>query len=109
MINAYIDFFRRYANFKGKSSVGEFWWVALINLIIGICLAFVGETGIKIAGVYGLITIIPGLAITVRRLHDTDRSGFNILWIFVPILGWIILLVCLARRNDNGVPRSLLR
>jgi uncharacterized membrane protein YhaH (DUF805 family) len=55
---------------------------------------------------YGLATLIPGLAVTIRRLHDTDRSGWNILWGLVPLVGGFILLYFYVSDGDRG-PQSL--
>ena len=96
MVAAYKDFFKRYFDFNGKTSVSGYWWVVLVNIIISTILGFLGTIGATISGIYGLVTLIPGLAIFVRRMHDTNRSGWNILWVLLPIIGWIILLVYLV-------------
>ena len=95
MLEAYKEYFQRYFDFSGKTSRSGYWWVVLANLIIGTVLGFLGSIGTTISAVYSLITIIPGLAIVNRRLHDTGRSGWNLLWLLLPIIGWIILLVYL--------------
>ena len=119
-------FFQRYAQFRGYASRSEFWWVALFNGLIGLGLYLllfmviglgaaadsssddVGTgTGIGMIVVmllyfaYAIAIFIPGLAITVRRLHDTGKSGLWLLIAFVPG-GSIVLLVffCLESRPD---------
>ena len=96
MINAYKEYFTRYFDFSGKTTRAGYWWVVLANIIIAFALGLLGSLGTTISSVYSIATLIPGIAISIRRLHDTGRSGWNLLWAFVPIVGWIILLVYLA-------------
>ena len=98
MIDAYQEYFTRYFDFDGKTSRGGYWWVVLANIIISAILGLLGSLGVTISTVYGLITIIPGIAIAIRRLHDTNRSGWNLLWLLFPIVGWVILLFYLASK-----------
>ena len=93
MINAYKEYFTRYFDFSGKTTRAGYWWVVLANIIIAFALGLLGSLGTTISSVYSIATLIPGIAISIRRLHDTGRSGWNLLWAFVPIVGWIILLV----------------
>ena len=97
MINAYSDYFQRYFDFSGRTTRANYWWVVLVNIIIGFVLGFLGSLGEIISIVYSLVTIIPGLAIVIRRLHDTNRSGWNLLWLLLPIFGWVILLFYLIQ------------
>ena len=119
-------FFQRYAQFRGYASRSEFWWVALFNglvglgiyvllfMVIGLGGALGGSsddvgtgTGIGMIVVmllyfaYAIAIFIPGLAITVRRLHDIGKSGLWLLIAFIPG-GSIVLLVfyCLESRPD---------
>lgn len=101
MIEAYKDYFKRYFDFSGKTSLGGFWWVVLANIIISTVLGFLGFFGATLASVYSLVTLIPGIAIAVRRLHDTNRSGFNLFWLLLPLIGWIILIVFLASNTKK--------
>jgi len=89
-------FFQKYAQFRGRASRSEFWWLYLFNFLVGVVLAIL----IAIAPVfrvveflYDLAIIVPGLALNARRLHDTNRSGWWQLLVLIPIVGWIILLV----------------
>lgn len=102
MINAYKEYFTRYFDFSGKTSRAGYWWVVLANIIIGFILGLLGSLGVTLSSIYSLITIIPGLAIVIRRLHDTNRSGWNLLWLLVPIIGWIILVVFLASAGKKA-------
>jgi len=91
----------KYATFSGRALRSEYWYFYLFNVLASIVLgvvdsmAFGMQAGI-LRGLFGLAMILPTLAAGARRLHDTDRSGWwQLLW-FVPIIGWIILIVFLA-------------
>ena len=101
----YFAVLRNYAQFSGRARRMEFWMFVLINFAIGIVLGFIESLlGIPsvLSGLYGLAVLIPGIAVTIRRLHDTGRSG--ILWLIglIPIIGWIILIIFLAEDSKPG-------
>ena len=74
--------------------------LAFIDGMVG---TFNPETGFGVlSGIYGLAVMIPGLAVTIRRLHDTDRSGWWWLICLIPIIGVIVLLVFLATDGTSG-------
>ena len=78
--------FRNYANFKGRASRSEFWWFSLFTLIVQLA-----TSGFEVlGGLVSLALLLPGLAVHVRRLHDTDRRGWWVLW---PALGFAFALV----------------
>ena len=101
-MNWYLQALKKYADFSGRARRKEYWFFVLFNIIISIvlsiCDVFLGtysaaaNMGI-LAGIYSLAVLIPGIAVTVRRLHDTGRSGWWILIVLVPIVGWIVLLI----------------
>ena len=113
---------RRYAEFSGRSRRKEYWMFFLLNLLIGLVVwglllatfvAGMSEEAMTVVMtpvfiLYGLVAlafIIPGLAVTVRRLHDTDRSGWNILLGLIPIVGVILLLVFYCTEGTPGPNR----
>ncbi|MEU9922137.1 DUF805 domain-containing protein [Streptomyces griseoluteus] len=101
----YVDVLKKYAVFSGRARRQEYWMFFLFNLIISIVLAIVDaalDTQV-LQLVYGLAVLIPGLAVAVRRLHDTGRSGWWILISLIPLVGFIILLVFLA---SEGKPEA---
>jgi uncharacterized membrane protein YhaH (DUF805 family) len=112
MVEAVKKFFNNYANFNGRSTRADYWWVVLASACFGFVVGFIGglmgESGIKIIstimGLYSLAILVPSLAITVRRLHDTNKSGWFILISLVPFVGSIILLVflCLDSVNEGN-------
>ncbi|UGY90294.1 DUF805 domain-containing protein [Streptomyces gobiensis] len=94
----YVDVLKKYAVFNGRARRQEYWMFALISLVISIVLTIVDAvlgTGF-IVGLYSLAVLLPSLAVGVRRLHDTDRSGWWLLIALIPLVGVIILLVFLA-------------
>ncbi|MEV6018277.1 MULTISPECIES: DUF805 domain-containing protein [unclassified Streptomyces] len=95
----YIDVLKKYATFSGRARRQEYWMFTLINSLIYVALAAIGIgvlNTVAIAAVYELATLIPSLAVSVRRLHDTGRSGAWLFFAFVPLVGAITLLVFLA-------------
>jgi uncharacterized membrane protein YhaH (DUF805 family) len=86
----------RYAQFTGRARRAEFWWYFLANFIIGVVLNIliaVSSIFWVLYVIYALAVLIPGLAVAVRRLHDTDKSGWWILIGLIPIAGIIVLIV----------------
>ena len=108
-INALTSCLKRYAKFEGRASRSEFWYWVLATFIIGFVVGFVGVLSVgesatnAISNILQLALLLPGLAVAVRRLHDTGRSGWNLLWVLLPLVGAIILIVyyCQASREAN--------
>jgi uncharacterized membrane protein YhaH (DUF805 family) len=93
-----------YADFDGRARRAEFWWYFLANFIIGVVLNLL----IQVSGIfwvlyviYALGVLIPGLAVGVRRLHDTGKSGWWLLIALIPLVGAIVLIVFFA---TDGTP-----
>lgn len=95
---------KNYANFNGRASRAEFWYYVLDNFIIafliGIILIISPTAGSVLYGIYALAVLIPGLAVSARRLQDIGKSGWNLLWGLVPIVGAILLLVWYLKAGD---------
>jgi uncharacterized membrane protein YhaH (DUF805 family) len=121
MVDAVKSVFSKYATFSGRARRAEYWWYYLAMGIVGTVLSAIimpiaissidtttGEIGAGYFGamaplsIVGLAVLLPTLAVTVRRLHDTGRSGFWIFISFVPLAGPIILLVFLATEGTPG-------
>ena len=109
-MNWYIEVLKKYAVFDGRARRMEYWMFVLFNVIISIVLGVIDnvlgtvtETGQGLLGiVYSLAVLLPGIAVTIRRLHDTGRSGWHILLGFIPCIGAIILLVFMVQDSDAG-------
>ena len=99
-----------YCNFEGRAPRSEYWWFALFAVLLGIVTSIIdGILGTVTANGIGLISsiaslalIIPSIAVAVRRLHDTDRSGWFYLLIFIPLIGSIILIIFFIQQGTNG-------
>ena len=108
MIEAYKKFLSNYANFNGRSTRSDYWWVVLCNFLIGFVVGFIGgllgleQTVIStITGLYSLAILVPSIAIVVRRLHDINKSGWYYFMVLIPIAGPIIVLVYLLTDSVN--------
>ncbi|MGW6564694.1 DUF805 domain-containing protein [Streptomyces sp. NPDC054975] len=103
-MNWYLDVLKKYAVFTGRARRQEYWMFALFNLIAAIVIAVVDMaigTYPLLYVVYVLAVFLPGLGVTVRRLHDTGRSGWWFLISLIPLVGFIILIVFLATEGDQ--------
>lgn len=107
----YLQALKKYAVFSGRSRRMEYWYFVLFNIIVSIVLGVIdgllGTSGSYagaglLSGIYGLAVLIPSLAVTVRRLHDIDRSGWWILIALVPLIGVIVLLVFALLEGTPG-------
>ncbi|SLN72604.1 Inner membrane protein YhaI [Roseivivax jejudonensis] len=99
-VDAAREFFRRYLDFQGRSNRGEFWYWILDNLVLSIIAYAIG--GDTLQSLWGLATLIPGIALAVRRLHDIGKSGWWVLLWLIPVIGWIILIYWYAQRPEAG-------
>ncbi len=110
-MNWYLAVLKKYVVFEGRARRKEYWIFFLVNLIATFILAvidgatgtFDAEAGLGLLGtIYALAVLLPSLAVAVRRLHDTDRSGWWLLLIFLPIIGFIVLLVFMVLQGTPG-------
>ncbi|MGU5664467.1 DUF805 domain-containing protein [Aeromonas sanarellii] len=110
-MNWYLEVLKKYAVFSGRARRKEYWFFVLFNIIISIVLAvidgvtgsFSAEAGMGLlGGIYSLAVLIPGIAVSVRRLHDTERSGWWLLIALVPLIGAIVLLVFMVQDSKPG-------
>ncbi len=103
-MNYYLSVLKKYAVFSGRSQRAEYWYFILFNIVIlivlGIISAVVGDDSGILGGLYSLAVFIPGLAVSVRRLHDVGKSGWMLLITLIPAIG-VIWLLCLMVRDSN--------
>lgn len=87
--------FGKYATFSGRARRSEYWWFALLSLI----LSWIPVVNI----IYGLAAFIPGIAVCVRRLHDTGRSGWWLLLALIPVVNLILIYfyICDSQPGAN--------
>ena len=100
----YLKVLKNYVGFDGRARRTEYWMFALINVVILIALSLIGRAiGTNILyTIYALAVLLPGLAVGVRRLHDTDKSGWWLLIGLIPIVGAIVLLVFMLSDSTPG-------
>ena len=100
--------FKNYINFSGRATRAEYWWWCLFLVVTGVVLGTIDSiTGIgALQNIFNLATLIPGLALGARRLHDIGKSGWwQLLW-FAIIVGWIILIVWHIRPGTDHIDES---
>src|SRR5689334_13817971 len=103
----YTKVLKNYAGFSGRARRTEYWMFTLFNIIIGgVLYAIYAATGSSIFMIlyvlYFVAVFVPSLAVGVRRLHDTNRTGWWLLLGFVPFIGGIVLIVFCALEGDRG-------
>jgi uncharacterized membrane protein YhaH (DUF805 family) len=110
-MNWYLQALKKYAVFTGRARRKEYWFFVLFNIIISAALAIVdyftgtysATYGMGLLGcLYTLGVLIPAIAVSVRRLHDTGRSGWWLLLALIPVIGGIVLLVFMVFDSDPG-------
>ena len=106
-VEAIQHVFHNYANFSGRARRSEYWWFVLFTSLVSGVLTSLSQGGngsrlfTAIDSLWSLAVFIPSLALAWRRLHDIGKSGANWFWVFLPIVGWILLLIWMIR---DGVP-----
>ncbi len=105
----YVEVLKKYGVFSGRSRRREYWFFVLFNFIFTFVLSFIDHVAgladsgyLTLAGLYALAVLVPAIAVGVRRLHDTDRSGWWLLIAFVPLIGLIVLIVFLVSDGQPG-------
>jgi len=113
--------YRRYAEFGGRSQRAEYWYYSLFLFLVSLVFTAIfghvvethtvnfmsynyGVTGVPgiVLNLFNLASLIPSLAVGVRRLHDQDRSGWLLLLILLPVLGWFALFVLFCLDGTHG-------
>lgn len=93
---------KKYADFNGRASRPEFWYFVLANFIVSFILGFIKIGGFQVFSIiYSLAVLIPGIAVSIRRLHDLGKSGWYLLFALIPIAGPIILIVWYATEGEQ--------
>ncbi len=104
----YLAVLKKYACFSGRARRKEYWMFFLFNMIFAIAIGIlsavptIGGFFRILAIIYPLALLIPGLAVTVRRLHDSGKSGWYILISLIPFVGSILLLVAVCKDSQLG-------
>ena len=110
-MNWYIEALKKYAVFSGRARRKEYWYFVLFNIIISIVLLVIdgiagtidAETGIGLLdSIYTLAIFIPSIAVGVRRLHDISRTGWWLLILLIPLIGFIVIIIFLLQDSTPG-------
>jgi uncharacterized membrane protein YhaH (DUF805 family) len=112
--------YANYVNFSGRSQRSAYWWWMLFQIVVALVIALLegggsfsrgaGSMEFAVVGglfstIWSLANIVPGIAVSVRRLHDLDKSGWWLLIGLIPLVGAIILLVWFCSRGTGGANR----
>ena len=101
----YMAVLKKYADFSGRARRREYWMFVLINFLIGCALGVIGALVhglVFLSWVYSLAVLVPSIAVSVRRLHDTGRSGWWLLIGLIPLIGALILLYWFCQPSAQG-------
>lgn len=112
-MNWYFQVLKKYAVFSGRARRKEYWYFILFNGIICFVLGLIeglagiapemGEMGFSVlAGIYTLAVLLPSIGVSIRRLHDTGRSGWWLLIGLIPLIGAIIILIYMVPNSQEG-------
>lgn len=103
-MNWYLKCLKQYCDFSGRATRTEFWMFVLFNIIFSILFSVIGAYMdiMWLQGVYSIAVLLPGLAVTVRRMHDIGKSGWMILVSLIPLVGSIWLLVLEWQPSQSG-------
>jgi uncharacterized membrane protein YhaH (DUF805 family) len=80
----------KYVDGKGRASRSEYWYFALFTFLVGLVTGGVGD----------LLLLLPSITVSVRRLHDIGKSAWALLWVLLPVIGWIVLIVYAVRPGE---------
>jgi uncharacterized membrane protein YhaH (DUF805 family) len=100
----------KYTTFSGRAGRPEFWWWVLASLLASVVVNLLdyaigmGDV-MPLSSIYGLAILLPQLAVSARRLHDIDRTGWWLLLALVPIIGWLVLIWFYIQPSTPGANR----
>ena len=111
-MNWFLMALKNYVGFSGRSRRSEYWYFTVFYLVIAIVLSVldgilfggsaVGKGTPVLSGLFMLAMLLPSIAVGIRRLHDTDRSGWWLLMGLVPLVGVIVLIVFFVQDSKPG-------
>ncbi|MGR5058653.1 DUF805 domain-containing protein [Vibrio rotiferianus] len=111
MFDWYYKVILNYTNFNGRARRQEYWYFTLVNVLVNLVMGIIDRvigsvTQMDNFGffgvIYALFIMIPSIAVTVRRLHDSGRTGWWALIAFVPVIGILVLLYFLIQDSEEG-------
>ncbi|MBF3237597.1 DUF805 domain-containing protein [Aeromonas veronii] len=107
-MDCYFKAFKNYFNFHGRASRQEYFMFLLFHTVICVILALLFNSPEHLnyeLAVYSVLTIIPCLSLAVRRIHDTNRTGWYVLIGAIPVIGFVLLLLIKLQKGSNEANR----
>jgi len=106
-MNWYLSALKKSFVFKGRARRKEYWYFALFNILISLFIGYIDiltpTTDMRaVVGFYIIVMLIPSISVGVRRLHDTNRTGWWYFITLIPIIGGIVLFVFMVLDSDNS-------
>ena len=104
-MNYFLDALKKYATFKGRTSRKGYWMFYLLYVVFAAVMAVLDMligTVTVFSGIFALGTVLPALAVAVRRLHDIGKSGWYYLLCLIPIVGTILLIIWFCQEGNIG-------
>ena len=108
-MNYYLSVWKKYAVFSGRATRSEYWYFTLVNVLIDAVLQIlryaITSAAVSLSYIvliYAVAVLIPTLAVSVRRLHDTNRSGWWVLIGFIPFIGALVLIYFFVQDSTPG-------
>jgi uncharacterized membrane protein YhaH (DUF805 family) len=100
---------KKYLCFTGRASRSEYWFFTLFEILVALVIISTSspmpEVGVVIQILLGLGLFLPSLGVSIRRLHDTNRSGWLYLLGLIPLVGFIILIIFFVQKGTDGPNR----
>lgn len=103
-VKAFMKMIANFSDFSGRTGREDYWWATLgcflLGLVVGFICGLLGIVGTILSGLVSLALLVPELAMSVRRLHDINKSGWFLLIGLIPLVGGIILLLWAIKEGD---------
>ena len=100
----YVEVLRKYAVFEGRATRREYWMFSLIHMLVWVATIFMYSFSANLMFIpllYSIVTFVPSIAVTVRRFHDSGRSGWWYLVGYVPIVGSVAVFIFMILESDS--------
>jgi len=103
-MEVYMQPWMKFATVEGRASRREYWTFVLINMAVNVVLTILAKQ-VSLVGILGLLfslaLIVPSIAVGIRRLHDTGKSGWYLLAGLVPVIGWLAVLIFMLQESSG--------
>jgi uncharacterized membrane protein YhaH (DUF805 family) len=101
--------FKNYAKFSGRAARSEFWlwqlFIFLAAIVVGVVDALIEPDSSVVSSLWSVAVLVPSIAVAIRRLHDADISGWWLMLIFVPLVGFVMLIIWWIGEGTVGYNR----